>query len=208
VMHAELDGLICSGPRRGKEFTYALLDERVAPVREVHRDEALRDLATRYFTTRGPATVHDFAWWSGLTMADARKAVAAAESSLEHEVIAERSYWFRAARVGKLKSPLVRLLSNYDEYFIGHKDRSAIHVHLRAAGVTAIPSALYGHVLTIDGQIVGGWDRIPGAKSMTVRLKPLTPLSTTAHRAIAREAKSFAKFLGLPVELQTGGRQR
>ena len=74
-MRAELDGVICSGARRGKQFTYALLDERVPP-RELTRDEALAELTRRYFTSRGPAQVQDFAWWSGLTMADARAGLA------------------------------------------------------------------------------------------------------------------------------------
>src|SRR5947207_2505805 len=82
VMHAELDGLICSGARRGKQFTYALLEERVAPAKKLSRDEALVELAHRYFTTRGPATPDDFAWWSGLTRTDAKRAVAA-HSTLE-----------------------------------------------------------------------------------------------------------------------------
>lgn len=205
VMHAELDALICSGPRRGKQFTYALLDERAPATKELHREDALRELALRYFSTHGPATADDFAWWSGLTKSDAKKAAKAAESLLERETIGEREYWFVAPRRANLKSPLVRLLPNYDEYFIGHKDRSAIHAVLRARGVTAIPSALYGHVLTIDGQILGEWDREVGARSATIRIKPLTPLTRVARRAIETEVDRFANFLGAPVQLQTGG---
>ena len=67
MMHAELEGVICSGPRRGKQFTYALLDERVPATKPKARDEALAELAKRYFASHGPATVRDFAWWSGLT---------------------------------------------------------------------------------------------------------------------------------------------
>jgi Winged helix DNA-binding domain len=202
VMHAELDGLICNGPRRGKQFTYALLDERVPPARAVRRDEALHDLAARYFTTRGPATTHDFAWWSGLGMTDARSAIHAAESSLQHEVIGERSYWFPPPRAGRLKSPLVRLLSNYDEYFIGHKDRGSIHSRLRASGIAKIPGALSGHVVTIDGQVVGLWERALSASSGVVVLKPLVSI-TGAGKAIAREVDRFADFLGVPVHLRT-----
>ena len=204
VMHSEQDGLICSGPRRGKQFTYALLEERVPAAKHLKRDEALRELAMRYFTTRGPATTDDFAWWSGLTKADAKEGVRAAGSSLAHEVIGDRSYWFPPARSAKIESPFVRLLSNYDEYFIGHKDRSAIHAHLRSSGVKRIPSALFGHILTIDGQVVGEWERAITAKSAVVRVKPLTPLSKTAHRAIAAEVSRFSKFLETPVALRIG----
>ena len=202
VMHAELDGLICSGPRRGKQFTYALLEERVPPAKDLGRDEALRELALRYFSTRGPATTDDFAWWSGLTKADAKNGVHAAESSLEHEVVQKRSYWFPATRAAKLKSPFVRLLPNYDEYFIGHKDRSAFHVHLSAAGVTKMPSALFGHVLIVDGQMVGGWDRALTTKSAVLTLKPRTRLSRDVRRAIDRETERFARFVGMPVSVR------
>ncbi len=83
LMHAELEGVICSGARRGKQFTYALLDERVPPASVPQRDEALHDLTMRYFSTRGPATPQDFSWWSGLTVADAKRGVEAAGTSID-----------------------------------------------------------------------------------------------------------------------------
>ena len=75
VMRAELDALICSGPRRGKQFTYALLEERVPPAPALTPEEALAELTRRYFTGHGPATLQDFSRWSGLTVADARQGV-------------------------------------------------------------------------------------------------------------------------------------
>ena len=72
IGHAELTGLVCSGAKRGKQITFALLDERVPAQPALDRDAALAELARRYFTTRGPATLRDFVWWSGLTVADAR----------------------------------------------------------------------------------------------------------------------------------------
>ena len=83
VMQAELDGVVCSGPRRGKQFTYALFDERVPPAANVPRDEALLELTRRYVVTRGPATVRDFSWWSGLTIADAKRGIEMSGHALE-----------------------------------------------------------------------------------------------------------------------------
>src|SRR6266702_3694762 len=82
LMHAELDGIICSGARRGKQFTYALLDERTPQARTLDRGEALAEFARRYFTSRGPATLQDFVWWSGLTVADARTGLEMVTSQL------------------------------------------------------------------------------------------------------------------------------
>src|SRR5215212_3622871 len=93
LMRAELDGVICSGARRGKQFTYALLSERAPQARQLEREHALAELASRFFLSRGPATVHDFARWSGLTVADAKAGLEAIKSQLLLEQIDGQSYW-------------------------------------------------------------------------------------------------------------------
>src|SRR5207253_8662284 len=84
MVRAELDAVVCSGPRRGKEATYALLDERVPSAAALERDEALLELTRRYLSTRGPATQRDFAWWSGLSAADTKRGIQIAERELNH----------------------------------------------------------------------------------------------------------------------------
>src|SRR3954453_1696849 len=93
MMRAELDALVTSGPRRGKQSTYALLDERVPPRRMLERDEALAALAGRYFNSHGPALPHDFAWWSGLTVSDARRGIESASPRLGSTTVDGRTYW-------------------------------------------------------------------------------------------------------------------
>lgn len=200
VMHAELDGLICSGARRGKQFTYALLEERVPPAKVLDRDEALSELAKRYFNTRGPATVDDFAWWSGLTKSDARRGVEAVKSEFEHEIIDGRGYWFPPPAPFKTRSPFARLLPNYDEYFIGLKDRSAMMAALTGAGVKGV-TFLGGHILTVNGQIRGGWARVFRGETAIVELKVHGTLADAEQRAVATEVKRFGAFLGLPAKL-------
>ena len=201
VMHAELDALICSGARRGNQHTYALLDERVPPTKPLDRDAALTELAKRYFTTRGPATVDDFAWWSGLTKTDGRKGLEGAEAGLEHEIVEGRQYWFPTPAGLKARSPLVRLLPNYDEYFIGLRDRSAMLSALKRLGFEGDVSFLGGHILTIDGQVVGGWTRILRGKKLIVELKGPTTFERVERRSIEKEVQRFGAFLGTPVEL-------
>jgi hypothetical protein len=203
VMRAELDGLICSGARQGKQFTYALLDEVVPRRRTLERDEALHELAKRYFSTRGPATADDFAWWSGLTKTDARRAAESASSELEQQIIDGRSYWFPTPRrLARRKTPIAHLLPNYDEYFVGFKDRGAFAQRLRAAGIEARTDALSGHILAIGGQIVGGWGRAFRGKKVVVHLKPLQTLTAAENRAVASAGKRFGEFLGVPVQIQ------
>lgn len=202
MMHAELDALVCSGARRGKQFTYALLEERVPAATMLERDEALRELALRYFTTRGPATEEDFAWWSGLTRADAIRAADSAEPKLDSAQVGKRRYWFPSTSAAKIESPLARLLPNYDEYFIGFKDRAAIAERLGKSGAAVKLSGLSGNLITIDGEAVGGWQRIYNGKSTTIELSPLTSLKKTERDAIKSEVLRFARFVGGPVELR------
>lgn len=203
VMRAELDGVICSGARRGKQFTYALMDERVGNRTALDREAALFELARRYFTTRGPATVDDFAWWSGLTKADAKRGIEAAATQLEHESIEGRSYWFPAAeRPVRISPSLTHLLPNYDEYFIGLKDRSAFSARLKASGVRPRTDALSGHILIVSGQIVGGWRRTLVGGTVVLEPKLLIRLSEAERRAAGVATRKLGQFLGLPVEIR------
>ena len=203
VMRAELDGVVCSGARRGKQFTYGLLEELLPRPRALARDDALYELAKRYFSTRGPATADDFAWWSGLTKTDAKRAAESVGPELEQQTIDGLSYWFPTpARLAKRKTPVAHLLPNYDEYFIGFRDRGAFAQRLRAAGIEARTDALSGHILAIDGQIVGSWRRTFRGKKAVIRLKLLQALTAAEDRAVVAAASRFADFLGMPAQIQ------
>lgn len=97
LMQAELDGIICSGAMNGKQFTYALMEERAPGGKRLDPEEALGELALRYFKSRGPATLADFAWWSGLTVTDAKKGVEAHRSQFIREEVEEQNYWIHSA---------------------------------------------------------------------------------------------------------------
>jgi hypothetical protein len=196
MMHAELDALICSGARRGKQFTYALLDERVPSSQPIDRDSALHELARRYFATRGPATEADFAWWSGLTKGDAVRAAESAESSLDSAVIGKRRYWFPRTRAPRFRRPLARLLSLYDEYFIGLRDRSAMHGRLSSARHLERVGFPSMNVVTIDGQAVGEWARSVTRKTATIAVRLYIALGKPERDGIAREVDRLAAFSG------------
>jgi hypothetical protein len=200
LMRAELDRVIISGPRRGKQFTYALFDDRVPASPPRDRDEALVDLIRRYFTTRGPATLQDFAWWSGLTVADATRGAAAAGTSLKRSTDDGRAYWHAPSRGARPAARVAHLLPNFDEYVVGFRDRSAVAKRLLAARPHHRVDGLIGHVVVVDGQIVGGWRRTIG-KTLHVQLQLLVPLTPGEHELIRRAARRFGRFLGLPVRL-------
>ena len=202
VMVAELDGVVVSGPRRGKQFTYALLEERAAPAAPMTTEEALHELARRYFTTRGPATPHDFAWWSGLTVADAKRGIASNADVLEHVSLGGMDYWMAVDQPPPSRDRSAHLLPNYDEYFIGHRDRSAIGTRLGDIGSVMGGTVLVPNVIIVDGQLVGTWKRTASGDRMVMELRPSARLSTAERRRIVSAAIDFGRFHGLSVDVR------
>ena len=123
-MWAEIEKIICSGAMREKKNTYALFDERVAVNKKFTREEGLINLAMRYFTSHGPATLQDFLNWSGLPIADGRKTIEMIQDYLFFEKIDSQTFWFKDANI-RPASESAYLLPAFDEFIIGYKDRSA-----------------------------------------------------------------------------------
>jgi hypothetical protein len=200
LMHAELDGVICSGAQRGKQFTYALLEERAPRSKVLERDEALAELTTRYFTSHGPATVHDFAWWSGLTVGDARTGVQLAGSRLVAETVGEKTYWFAPVAIPERpKGPVAHLLPNYDEYLVAYKDHSASFDPELYARLQPDEASLFAHIVVVDGLVVGGWKRTIGRREVAIKTSLLVPLTDDQWDAVRSVVDSYGRFLGLPV---------
>lgn len=193
MLRAELDGVVCSGPRVGKQFTYALLEERVPPAKVLTRDAALAKLTQRYFTSHGPATLHDFVWWSGLTVGDAKRGVEMLERDLRNEVLHDKTYWRPRAKPSARSSPYparssayaAHLLPAYDEYNVAYKNREA------GLGPTVI----------VDGQAVGTWKPTIEKQSLTITVTPARVLNESERLAIAEAADRYAAFLALPAHV-------
>ena len=197
IMHAELDMLICSGARRGKQFTYALLDERAPDAKMLERNDALAELTRRYFTSRGPVTLEDFVWWSGLTMSDARAGIEMVRSEFIHEVIDNKTYWFSSSMpIAKDASPtMTHLLPPYDEYTIAYKDRSAV---LDSAHIVQTRNGIFSPIIVVDGQIVGTWTRTFKKNTVLIETSLFTPLNESETRAISASANRYGAFLDMP----------
>lgn len=195
LMHAELDALICSGPRRGKQFTYALLDERAPQTKPLGRDEALARWTLRYFKSHGPAQLVDFAWWSGLPMRDAKRGLELVTPKLAHAVIDGKTYWFAPGmRAIKPKRPTALLLSIYDEYTIAYRDRSVIAGDRTIEKLLAMGNALTS-VLIVDGQIAGTWKRVLAGGRVDIATNLFRPLRTGERQALRAAAARYAAFL-------------
>ena len=198
MMQAELDGIVCSGGLRGKQFTYALIDERVAATRPIDRDEAILRLTRLYFASRSPATAQDFSWWSGLSVGDARRGAEMAK--LKTITVAGRSYFTAGGKAAsRTRKPVAHLLPNYDEFFIGHRDRSAIGERLRRARSALPAGSVFWNVVALDGQLVGGWKRVRRGKRTVIELRLVTRVKLNERKAIAAAADEYALFLGASV---------
>jgi hypothetical protein len=207
-LHAEVDGVICSGPREGKQFTYALLDARVAETKGLSRDEALAELAWRYFRSHGPATHADFVWWSGLRTGDARSGIELLGKRVESFVFEEKTYWISAsAAIDEQRSASAYLLPTYDEYLIAYKDRSA-SIGPRGPGDMRLNPQLISHLL-IGGKRIGAWKRSMTKAAATIELASYSPIRTKEKRAIAEAASRYGAFLGVRADVQEiGGRRQ
>lgn len=200
IMRAELDGIICSGSRRGKQFTYALLDERVPQARILDRDEALAELVRRYFMSHGPATLQDFVWWSGLTIADAKTGLEMVTPKLMYELIDGQKYWFSSSTSSaKALSQTVHLLPNFDEYIVGYTDRSAVFDASHTQNLDARGNVLFQHIVVLNGLVVGTWKRTIIRDSVLLTPSLFTTLNEAETHALATSASGYGAFLVMPV---------
>jgi hypothetical protein len=199
LMHAELEAVVCSGPRRGKQHTWALLEERAPQALELARGEALGELARRYFTSHGPATPKDFATWASLTLAEARAAAEAAAPALRREEAGSLVFWADAGgsrRTPALRSPLVRLVQGYDEYLMGYTEtKQVIAPPGRAWSASDRPVA--NLLVLLDGRIAGYWRRTIKLDEVVVELELLDAFDEAQSDALEAEAARYAAFLGL-----------
>jgi hypothetical protein len=193
-------GLICFGPRDGKQHTFTLLEEWLPPERPREREAALGELARRYFTSHGPATVQDFAWWSGLTITDARAGLDGARSELTREDIAGRTFWFADATPPRGGARVAHLLPAWDEFTVAYRDRSDIidprySVRVNAGGGVLKP------VIVLDGVVVGTWQRSMEKRGATIRPTLFRRLGPDDRRALDKAAARYGRFLGTPAEV-------
>jgi Winged helix DNA-binding domain len=200
IGHAELEAVICSGPRRGRRHTYALVEERLLPARSRERDAALAELGRRYVEGHGPAQVADLAWWSGLTMADARAALESTTTPLVREAIAGRTFYASPTEPpAEAPRPLLHLLPNYDELLIAFRDRTdAMDPDLPPPARVA--QVVLNHVVVRNGLVVGGYRRRDAGAATRLEINPLVELRQADRAALRGVIKRFATFLGRPVE--------
>lgn len=195
VMHAELNGLICSGAMRGKQYTYTLLEERAPAARHLERDEALAELTQRFFASHGPVTLKDYIWWSGLSVADAKAGHEMIKQRLRHEVVGDQTYWFSLSMPTAEHAPMAAyLLPEYDEY-------------LRGAPLPDMPwtknrdswkDTFYRPVI-IDNMRAGTWRRTITRGAVVMEINLSTSLNPAQSEALKAAVERYGLFMDMPV---------
>jgi hypothetical protein len=207
VMHAELEGVICSGRMRGSRQTYALVDDRAPVARELEGDAALAELTRRYFTGHGPATVRDYRWWSSLTLTQIDAGLELVGHELHRETVDGRTYLAAGppppSSTMATGGPVVRLLQPLDEYVVGYQEsRDVIDVSGAEAArrlTAGLPSAL----VVVDGQIAGRWRRTVRIGWVDVEVVCHRPFDRVEMAALRAEADRHAAALDRAAQLST-----
>ena len=191
-------GVVCFGPRDGKQHTITLVDEWLPAARPRTRDEALGELARRYITSHGPATLHDLAWWSGLTLTELRVGLEEAKAELHSEEVDGRTLWFAPAAAPRA-TKTAYLLPAWDEFTVAYRDRSDILDAKYAKRVNAGGGVLRP-VVIIDGEVVGTWQRTFERSRVVVKPTFFRRMGPAELQAVDAAVVRYGRYLGVDAE--------
>lgn len=196
------EGLLCLGPRADKQPTFVLLDEWIPNNRTMEREQALAELARRYFHSHGPATLQDFAWWSGLTVKDVQLGIELAADDLAQEIIGGRIYLHSGKESEMADLPNdPQLLPSFDEYLVAYKDRSDA-VEARFSRQVIGINGLFNASIVIDGGVVGTWKRSLDKTGVGLELSPFRALLKKELKALGKVARRYGDFIGLSAQVK------
>jgi hypothetical protein len=199
TIFAELEAVICSGPRRGKDQTYAQLAARAPDAKRLPRDEALAELTSRFFRSHGPATIRDFVWWSGLTTADTKRGLEM--NRAKSYAVDGCAYWTVGGSTRSSTSAVnTHLLPIYDEYLVSYRDRYAVP-HGPTVVKSGASSVTFQHALVVGGQVAGTWRLTRTAGHIALDVVPLRKLTRVERGQVKEAAERYSRFVGAPVRL-------
>jgi hypothetical protein len=193
-------GLLCFGPHSGKQPTFVLVDEWLPPTPVKTREDALGELAKRYFTSHGPASLRDFAGWGTMTMTDAKLALSLAADSLAEETVDGITYWFDP----KLKpaASAIYLLPGFDEYMLGYKDRSAALASEHSNYIVPGGNGMFLPTVVKDGQVVATWKKTVRSKSQHILVTPFTTSPARELALLEPAVRRYEQYSGLTTTIE------
>ncbi|MDR2921188.1 MAG: winged helix DNA-binding domain-containing protein [Tannerella sp.] len=194
ISRAEMEGIICNGKLRGSKQTFTLLHEWVPKKYTLSKEESLERLARRFFTSHSPATVEDFAWWSGLTITECRQALQLIKDDFISEDINGRTFWLKNDfKIPEIKKPSVLLLPPFDEYVVSYKNRSEIVEDVHYNKVMT-KNGLFDPTMMLNGEIIGKWKKKTVKKGAQVDLTYFVDTTKKVQALFDKEAKRVEAF--------------
>jgi len=164
-------------------------------------EEAKRKLLMWYLSSYGPASIQDFAYWTGFTVKEAKHVF----SSLNDAVLRVRidglkgEFWIfeRDLKFLEKKSPSylsIHLLPPFDPLIMGHKEKTRIldPIHKR---MVFLPLADVAATVLINGRIVGTWKYKKGKKIPKFEVKLFGKLDNGKIKLIESEIERMSNFL-------------
>ena len=195
LMQAELDCVICSGPRIGNQFSYALMSERAGSQDTFSKEDALKELAGRYFNSRGPATLRDLSYWSGIPQKDARQAVEGLGKPFRKITVNGNDYYYNTDQPATaINTKASFLVPDYDEFGMSYKNKGAFNLRGRATLENLAATSGFPHHFVIDGKLSGHWTGTAIRRKQKVGTKPFEKLSGTAARKLQSAVKRYERF--------------
>ncbi|TLU98717.1 winged helix DNA-binding domain-containing protein [Dyadobacter luticola] len=191
--------VICHGLHNEKQATYTLLDEWVTKSRNLEGEEALAELALRYFTSHGPATIQDFIWWTGLKITDAKLALNSISGKLQSSEMVGKIYWYSPELPDRVKSDAVFMLLGFDEYMLGYTDRSLILHRDHSQKIVPGNNGMFMPTIIIGGKVRGTWKRTIKKDAVQIDFSAFEKVSQAKKHSFEVAARKYGKYLGKTV---------
>lgn len=177
IMRLNLDGVLTAGPVRAGE--HLIVDARSLPAApgvakgEPGHEEGLAVLAARYAWGHGPIDEADLARWTGLTLTEARRALAGAREAGESVglPLAECGGGLARADLADLvedfraEAEAMLALPSFDELHVGYKDRSCLTDEAGEALICPAKNGMFRPIAVAGGRLVAV--RAPGSQVLT-----------------------------------------
>lgn len=194
--------VLCHGVHNDKQPTYVLLDEWIPHSRKLSPDEALAEIARRYFTGHGPATIQDFVWWTGLKITDARTALNSIAHQLTSVEVDGNTYWFAPALRDNVPGNTTYMLPGFDEFMLGYTNRSLMVDQLHLPKVVPGKNGVFMSTVVINGKVEALWKRIVKKDKVIINLVPFTPRTSDKWDEIEASAQKYGLYMGGEVILE------
>lgn len=190
---ATAEGIAILGPDRGSETLLAPARGWLGERAPHDRDAALAELARRYVRGFGPATEADFAGWAGLPLRDVRAGLSRIADELVEVRLEGGRAWALRRGAPRARGPIVRLLPPWDNYLMGHRDRS-FFADAEAWRRITPGGGLIRPTIVVDGVAAGTWTVHRKRRTVQVDLEPFDELDDETTAAIRAEVADIQRF--------------